>query len=207
MSEPYSNIGEVEIANLGLGCGIPTRQADIQRGMTVLDLGSGAGIDAFIAAKEVGPTGTVIGLDMTEKMIERAMENKKKLNIQNIEFRLGEIEHMPVESNSIDRIISNCVINLVPDKRQAFSEMYRVLKQGGRFIISDIVSTGTMPDDIKKNAEQWAGCVAGAINKNDYLQQLTNIGFTNVQVLKEKRYSDISTDEFGLFSITIQGTK
>ncbi|MBI4546622.1 MAG: arsenite methyltransferase [Ignavibacteriae bacterium] len=209
MAENYNpeEIADVEIANLGLGCGTPTAFADLKEGMTVLDLGSGAGIDVFIASKYVGSTGKVIGLDMTQEMIARAEENAKKLGITNVAFKLGEIEKMPIESATVDRVISNCVLNLVPDKGKAFVEIYRVLKTNGEFIISDIVSTGTMPDDVRKSAELWAGCVAGAMDKDEYLALIKRAGFKEVQILKEKKYDEYSSDHFALLSVTIRGKK
>lgn len=187
MSDNYSGQeGYQPEADLGLGCGIPTAFANLREGMTVLDLGSGAGNDVFIAAKIVGPAGKVIGIDMTEQMIGRAETNKKKSGIEHVEFRLGEIEALPVESHSIDVVISNCVLNLVPDKRKAFSEIYRVLKPGGYFTVSDIVVEGTLPSSLRKLAEAWAGCVAGALEKKDYLTVASQVGFTSITIEKEK---------------------
>lgn len=205
MNDKYTNVDQqiVEAADLGLGCGTPMAFADMKEGMTVLDLGSGAGIDVFLAAKQIGPTGKAIGLDMTDEMLKRARANKIKLGITNAEFWKGEIEDMPIESNSIDRIISNCVINLVPDKRKAFSEMYRVLKSGGMFTISDIVSIGQIPPDVRKDMELWAGCVAGASDKDEYLQTVRDAGFKNLIIAKEKPYSLEQTVSFGLESITL----
>jgi len=194
-------------ADLGLGCGTPTSFADIAEGMTVLDLGSGAGIDVFLAAKQVGPTGKVIGVDMTEEMIARAETNKKKLGLSNVEFRKGEIENLPVESGSIDRILSNCVINLVPEKKVAFAEMYRVLKPGGKFTVSDIVSIGQIPSAVRANLLEWAGCVAGALDRNEYLTVIKNAGFRDVNVVAEKSYNLDGNSSFGLHSITVSATK
>ena len=174
---------------------------------TVLDLGSGAGIDVFLAAKAVGPTGKAIGLDMTDEMLKRARANKAKLGVTNAEFWKGEIEDMPIESNSVDRIISNCVINLVPDKQKAFSEIYRVLKPGGRFIISDIVSIGDIPAETRRDLELWSGCVAGATEKEDYLRIVREAGFRDLRIEKEKPYSLEQTVPFGLASITLAATK
>ncbi len=209
MNDKYSNVDEqiVEAADLGLGCGTPTAFADLKEGMTVLDLGSGAGIDVFLAAKAVGLTGKAIGLDMTDEMLKRARANKAKLGVTNAEFWKGEIEDMPIESNSIDRIISNCVINLVPDKQKAFSEIYRVLKPGGRFIISDIVSIGDIPAETRRDLELWSGCVAGATEKEDYLRIVREAGFNDLKVEKEKPYSLEQTVPFGLASITLAATK
>jgi arsenite methyltransferase len=196
-----------ESADLGLGCGTPAAFADLQEGMTVLDLGSGAGIDVFVAAKAVGPTGKVIGVDMTKEMIVRARVNKQKLSATNTEFRLGEIENLPVESGSVDRIISNCVINLVPDKRRAFAEMFRVLKPGGKFTVSDIVSVGQIPEEIRQDMLEWAGCVAGALDRDEYLGIVRESGFSEVTVVVEKPYSLDATHPFGLHSITVSARK
>ncbi len=209
MNDKYTSVDQqiIEAADLGLGCGTPTAFADMKEGMRVLDLGSGAGIDVFLAANAVGPTGKAIGIDMTDEMLKRARINKAKLGITNTEFWKGEIEDMPVESDSIDRIISNCVINLVPDKRKAFSEMYRVLKPGGRFTISDIVSIGQIPADVRKDLELWAGCVAGALDKEEYLQIVREAGFTNLKLEKEKSFSIEKSVPFGLESITLTAEK
>ncbi len=173
-------------ADLGLGCGLPTHFAKIKKGDVVIDLGSGAGNDCFIARAETGETGKVIGIDMTPAMIERARENAEKLNFHNVEFRLGDIEKMPVSANMADVIVSNCVLNLVPDKGSAFCEMNRVLKPGGHFSISDIVLTGPLPSKIQQAAEMYAGCVAGAIRKEEYLDLIKQYGFKNIMLQKEK---------------------
>jgi len=209
MNETYRGQDEaiLEAADFGLGCGTPTMFADLQPGMSVLDLGSGAGIDVFLAAKEVGPTGRAIGLDMTDEMLERAEENKKKLGIPNAEFRKGEIESMPVESNSINRVLSNCVINLVPDKRKAFAEIYRVLKSGGRFIISDIVIEGMIPDGYKKDPVLWCACVSGASAKEEYLFIIGEAGFKNVEVSSTREYPVPEGTPFKILSITVKGEK
>jgi arsenite methyltransferase len=180
--------GYVKDADLGLGCGIPTDTVTIKDGDTVVDLGSGAGNDVFIARRLVGDTGKVIGIDMTEAMIEKARQNASKLRYANVEFRLGEIEQLPVDANTADVVVSNCVINLVPDKLKAFKEIYRVLKPGGRFGISDIVITGTLPAHIRSAAEMYAGCVAGALKKDNYLQIIADAGFAGVSITKEKVY-------------------
>jgi SAM-dependent methyltransferase len=186
-SEDYSKLeGYNPDADLGLGCGIPTDAVKIKPGYTVVDLGSGAGNDVFVARRLVGETGRVIGIDMTESMIERARENNKKLGYQNVEFRFGEIENLPVEDNTADVVISNCVLNLVPDKLKAYREIYRVLKPGGHFGISDIVLTGTLPSKIKSAAEMYAGCVAGALKKEVYLKNIRKAGFCNISVVKER---------------------
>lgn len=209
MSDEYTNVDEqiVAAADLGLGCGTPTAFADLRPGMTVLDLGSGAGIDVFIAAKAVAPSGKAIGLDMTDEMLKRARANKVKLGISNAEFWKGEIENMPIETGSVDRIISNCVINLVPDKRKAFSEMYRVLKSGGKFTVSDIVSLGEIPSDVRRNLELWAGCIAGALDKEEYLLIVRETGFTELTISAEKPYNLEGITSFGLESITLTATK
>lgn len=172
-----------EGANLGLGCGNPTALANLKQGEVVLDLGSGAGFDAFLAANRVGPSGKVIGVDMTEDMIEKAKDNAK--DYKNVEFRLGEIENMPVEDNSIDVIISNCVINLSPDKQKVFNEAYRVLKPGGRLFVSDIVTEGSLPEDVKKDLSAWASCIAGAMEKTEYLTTMEKAGFKDVKIIAQ----------------------
>lgn len=209
MNDAYTNVDEqiVAAADLGLGCGTPTVFADMHEGMTILDLGSGAGIDVFLAARHVGPTGKAIGVDMTDGMIKKARANRVKLGIQNAEFRRGEIENLPVDSGSVDRIISNCVINLVPDKRKAFAEMYRVMKPGGKFTISDIVSLGAIPDDVRKDLELWAGCISGAVDKEEYLAIVREAGFTNLTIAAEKPYTLDGNHAFGLASITLTATK
>lgn len=173
-------------ADLMLGCGVPTEVAAIKEGDTVLDLGSGAGNDAFVARALVGARGKVIGLDMTEPMIEKARKNASKLDLDNVEFRLGEIEKMPIEDNSIDVVISNCVLNLVPDKKAAFREMFRVLKPKAHFSVSDIVLGAVLPEGLQKDAEMYAGCVSGAILKSEYLELIQQSGFKNIQVKIEK---------------------
>ncbi|MBL8019102.1 MAG: arsenite methyltransferase [Leptospirales bacterium] len=173
-------------ADLGLGCGIPTQYSRIKEGHTVIDLGSGAGNDAFIARAQTGVTGRVIGVDMTEAMLQKARKNNEKLGFTNVEFRHGEIENLPVEESTADVVISNCVLNLVPEKARAFSEIYRVLKPGGQFTISDIVLEGTLPDNLREAAEMYAGCVSGAMQKNGYLGLIFSTGFLNVSILKEK---------------------
>jgi arsenite methyltransferase len=196
-----------EGADLGLGCGTPTAFAELKEGMTVLDLGSGAGIDCFIASKYVGSTGKVIGVDMTEVMIQKANENKTKVNASNVEFRLGEIENLPVQKNTVDRVISNCVINLVPDKAIAFKEIHRVLKPGGKFTVSDIVVDGEITDEERRNASLWAGCISGALKKTEYLSIIEQVGFKNVTIVSEKRYDYKLQNDAGLFSITVSATK
>ena len=196
-----------EGADLGLGCGTPAAFADVQEGMTVLDLGSGAGIDCFVAAKQVGITGKVIGVDMTEAMISRANENKAKVDAANVEFRLGEIESLPVGSESVDRVISNCVINLVPDKMQAFREIHRVLRSGGRFSVSDIVVDGDISEKERHDASLWAGCISGAVSRAEYLRIITAAGFRDVSIIAERRYDYTLASGARLFSLTFSGRK
>ena len=176
-------------ANLGLGCGNPLALSSIREGDTVLDLGSGAGFDCFLAAAKVGKNGRVIGVDMTSEMIEKARENAKKGNYGNVEFRLGEIEKLPVTDGSVDLIISNCVINLSPDKGKVFQEAFRVLKPGGRIMISDIVLLRELPDAIRNSIEAYIGCVSGAIKKDEYLQKIEGAGFQDVKVMGETSFS------------------
>ena len=186
-ADNYENVeGYQTDADLGLGCGIPTRFAGIQAGETVIDLGSGAGNDAFIALQETGDTGFVIGVDMTPQMVEKARANAAKLGAQNVEFRLGEIENTPIEANTADLVLSNCVMNLVPDKGKAFSEVYRILKPGGRFSISDIVHEGELPDSLLKDAEAYAGCVSGSLPRQELLDLIHSIGFEQVEVPAQK---------------------
>ena len=187
MADEYKGLeGYNENADLGLGCGLPTQFAKIKSGDVVIDLGSGAGNDCFVARAETGPTGRVIGIDMTPAMIEKAQQNADKLKYNNVEFRLGDIEQLPVAANMADVVVSNCVLNLVPDKRKAFLEIARVLKPGGHFSISDIVLTGTLPEKLRSAAEMYAGCVAGAIHKEEYLGLIKEFGFDNITLQKEK---------------------
>lgn len=187
MADDYSKLeGYNPDADLGLGCGIPTDFAKIKEGDTVIDLGSGAGNDAFVARRMTGEKGKVIGIDFTDEMISRAKENAKKLNLSNVEFRAGDIEDMPVTSNAADVIISNCVLNLVPNKHKVFSEIYRVLKPGGHFSISDIVLEGELPAKWRDVAELYAGCISGAIQKDDYLKIIKEAGFTYIFLQKDK---------------------
>ncbi len=175
-------------ANLGLGCGNPLAMVSLKEGDTVLDLGSGAGFDCFLAANRVGKEGKVIGMDMTPDMIDRARENARKGNYTNVEFRLGEIENIPAADNSVDVVISNCVINLAPDKNKVFKEAFRVLKPGGSLIISDIVLLKELPDSIRDSIEAYIGCVAGALMKDEYLKTIKNAGFKDIQVLDETNF-------------------
>src|SRR5438874_1273862 len=187
MADDYSKLeGYNPDADLGLGCGLPTQFAKIKAGDTVIDLGSGAGNDAFIARHETGETGKVIGIDFTPAMIERARKNAEVRGFNNVEFRQGDIDNMPVTSNKADVIVSNCVLNLVPNKHKVFSEIYRVLKPGGHFSISDIVLEGELPNNLKEAAEMYAGCVAGAIEKKHYLDIIKNNGFNEIIIQKEK---------------------
>ena len=190
MADDYTTLeGYNPDADLGLGCGLPTQFAKIKQGDTVIDLGSGAGNDAFIARHETGETGRVIGIDFTPQMIEKARRNNEVRGFNNVEFRQGDIENMPVNDNTADVIVSNCVLNLVPNKNGAIKEIYRVLKPGGHFSISDIVLEGVLPKEIKEAAEMYAGCVAGAIEKKDYLELIEANGFKNITVQKDKPIS------------------
>ncbi|MBK6382546.1 MAG: arsenite methyltransferase [Chitinophagaceae bacterium] len=187
MADDYSKLeGYNPDADLGLGCGLPTEFAKIKEGDTVIDLGSGAGNDAFVARKFVGEKGKVIGVDFTDAMIARARDNAEKLGLNNVEFRQGDIEDMPVTANKADVIVSNCVLNLVPNKHKVFSEVYRVLKPGGHFSISDIVLEGELPAKWKEVAELYAGCVSGAIQRKEYLGIIEEAGFTNITLQKDK---------------------
>lgn len=210
-------------ADLGLGCGLPTQYAGISEGDYVLDLGSGAGNDCFIARSIVGETGWVTGLDFTPDMIEKARTNNNKLGYSNVEFIQGDIENMPLSDDRFDVVVSNCVLNLVPDKNRAFAEIMRVLKPGGHFCISDVVTKGQLPDNLRKDAEMYAGCVAGAMDMQDYLQIIGQSGFSNVTVHKEKvieipagvlenflsqeEIADLGNGNTGIFSITVSGQK
>ncbi len=188
MSEDYTNLsGYVADADLGLGCGLPTEFAKIKPGDIVVDLGSGAGNDCFVARSLTGENGKVIGIDFTERMIEKARANADKLGYNNVEFRLGDIEQMPISANSADVVVSNCVLNLVPNKFKAFAETLRVLKPGGHFSVSDIVLDGKLPEELTKNAEMYTGCILGAIQKTDYLEIIDIVGFKNITVQKSKR--------------------
>jgi len=224
MSDDYTSLsGYNADADLGLGCGLPTQFARIRQGDVVIDLGSGAGNDCFIARHETGETGKVIGIDFTPAMIEKARANAEARGFNNVEFRQGDIEHMPVTSNSADVIVSNCVLNLVPNKHGVFSEIYRVLKPGGHFSISDVVLVGALPDGLRKDAEMYAGCVAGAIQKEVYLELIEATGFQQISIQKEKAINipdDIlsnylneeALNEFksgstGIFSITVYAQK
>ena len=190
-------------SNLGLGCGNPTAVAALKEGDVVLDLGSGAGFDAFLVAKKVGGSGKVIGVDMTDEMLVKARENARQGGYENVEFRKGDIEDLPVDDNSIDIIISNCVINLAPDKAKVFKESYRVLKTGGKLMVSDVVLTKPLPEELKNDKELLIGCVSGAILKQDYLKLMEQAGFSNIQIHKEM---PAFLKDYGL-SITFSATK
>ena len=189
-------------ADLGLGCGNPLGFADARPGETVLDLGSGAGIDAFLAAREVGPKGRVIGVDMTHAMLSRARATAAREGYANVDFRLGEIEHLPVADATVDVIISNCVINLSPDKDAVFAEAFRVLKPGGRLAVSDIVTRGTLPEAVRRSVEAWAGCIAGALDEDEYLRKMRNAGFVDVRVEGSSVYGPEVLDEAQRDSLT-----
>ncbi len=210
MARGYNSAELVELpegANLGLGCGDPTADADLQPGQTVLDLGSGAGVDCFLAARRVGSEGYVIGVDMTDEMLAKARAHAKQRGFTNVEFRKGEIENLPVESGTVDRVISNCVINLAPDKAKVFAEAYRVLKPGGSFTVSDIVSIGQIPDSVRTDMEQWAGCTAGAMEKEAYLGVICAAGFSEVAVAKEVIYDYPHGPDYALASVTVRAVK
>jgi len=197
--EELSNLPE-EAVGAAAGCGNPTAIAGLKEGETVLDLGSGGGIDVILAAHRVGPKGKAIGVDMTDEMISLANKNATEAGVENVEFRKGDIEDLPVEDGSVDVIISNCVINLAPDKDRVFSEAYRVLKPGGRFIVSDIITDGGLPDHVKDDLDSWAGCIAGAIDGGDYIEKLRRAGFTDVEELSRRGGG-------GIYSAEIQGFK
>lgn len=224
MMDDYTGTdGYLEEADLGLGCGLPTQYAGIKKGDTVIDLGSGAGNDCFVARHEAGPEGKVIGIDFTPAMINKARENAEKLGFNNVEFREGDIDDMPVSDNLADVIVSNCVLNLVPDKKKVIGEILRVLKPGGHFSISDIVLVGELPEALREDAEMYAGCVAGAIQKEEYLEHIKNAGFQNLILQKEKtitipddilekylsseEIADFNKGETGIFSITVYAEK
>ncbi len=219
----YGKEGYDPNADLGLGCGIPTDFVNIKKGDTVIDLGSGAGNDCFVARALVGEEGKVIGIDMTKEMIELARANAEKLGYSNVQFRFGDIENMPVTSKKADVVISNCVLNLVPDKDMAVSEICRILKVGGHFCISDIIIKGELPDKIRNAAAMYAGCVAGALQKDQYMELIARMGFINIKVHKENEIEVpddvltpyLSKDEIaeyrnsgtGIFTITVSGEK
>lgn len=224
MTDDYANLkGYNPDADLGLGCGLPTQFAQIKKGDTVIDLGSGAGNDAFIARHETGENGKVIGIDFTAAMIDRARKNAEVRGFNNVEFRQGDIEKMPVSDNTADVIVSNCVLNLVPNKDAVIKEIFRVLKPGAHFSISDIVLEGTLPSHLQEAAEMYAGCVSGAIQKGVYLDLIKANGFENItvqkekpiylpddilnQYLNEKEISKFRNSETGIFSVTVYAKK
>lgn len=224
MTDDYSELkGYTKDADLGLGCGLPTAFAKIKKGDTVIDLGSGAGNDCFVARHETGAEGKVIGIDFTESMINKARKNAEKLGFNNVEFRFGDIEEIPVSDNVADVIVSNCVLNLVPNKPKVFTEIHRVLKPGGHFSISDIVLEGELPEALKNDAEMYAGCVAGAIQKHSYLDHIRDAGFTDITIQKEKpielpedilsqyldeeEIADFNSGNSGIYSITVFAEK
>ena len=224
MTDDYTGLaGYAPDADLGLGCGLPTQFAGIRPGDTVLDLGSGAGNDCFVARHETGADGRVIGVDFTPEMVAKARENAGRLGFQNVEFRQGDIEELPVSDGMIDVVVSNCVLNLVPDKRKAFSEVMRVLRPGGHFSISDVVLVGELPEAIREAAEMYAGCVSGALQESEYLDIIHALGFEQVTVQKRKaivvpddilsNYLDPAAMEqyrasgTGIFSITVSASK
>ncbi len=194
-----------EGADLGLGCGNPTALASLNEGETVLDLGSGAGIDCFLAAQAIGPSGRAIGVDMTAEMVDRARKNARKNGIENVEFRLGEIEHLPVADGSVDVVISNCVVNLSPDKLQVFREAFRALKPCGRMFLSDIVLLKPLPEEVRESIEAYVGCVAGASMKADYLAAIEAAGFRDVEVLKEVASDSAFSDEDAEAKVYVDG--
>ncbi len=223
-SENYTELnGYNPEADLGLGCGIPTEFALIKKGDTVVDLGSGAGNDCFVARALVGETGKVIGVDFTDTMINKAKTNAEKLGFNNVEFRLGDIEKMPLTANKADVVISNCVLNLVPDKKKAFDEIYRILKINGHFSISDVVLEGKLPAKLERAAEMYAGCVSGAVQKQEYLDIIASCGFKNISVQKEKKITipdeillnyisaaellALKQKNIGIYSITVYAEK
>lgn len=224
MMDDYSETGGyVEDADLGLGCGLPTQFAKIKKGDTVIDLGSGAGNDCFVARHETGSEGKVIGIDFTPIMVKKARANAEKLGFNNVEFREGDIDAMPINDDTADVIVSNCVLNLVPNKQKVIGEIFRTLKPGGHFSISDIVLVGNLPDALKEDAEMYAGCVAGAIQRVEYLQFINDAGFQNIQIQKEKpivipddilekylsseEVKTFNNSDTGIFSITVYAEK
>lgn len=223
-SEDYTNLdGYFADADLGLGCGLPTEFAGIKEGDIVVDLGSGAGNDCFVARELAGVSGQVIGIDMTESMIQKARQNAEKMGFGNVSFMLGEIEDLPLKENLVDVVVSNCVLNLVPDKTKAFVEIFRVLKPGGRFSISDVVIQGELPDDLKEAAEMYAGCVSGALQRDQYIGIIEKTGFSEIKIEREreinvpdeillnyidsKQLDNLKSSNTGIFSITVTAIK
>ena len=224
IGEDYTTLdGYQPNADLGLGCGLPTEHAHIKEGDTVVDLGSGAGNDCFVARSLVGDSGQVIGVDMTSAMIDKARQNAQKLGYDNVTFRYGEIEQLPLEDDVADVVVSNCVLNLVPDKARAFQETFRILKPGGHFSISDVVLRGELPEGLRESAELYAGCVSGALPQGEYLQEIEKAGFRSIQLQKERRItlsdkllgehltaeeiSHFKESDMGIFSITVYAEK
>jgi ubiquinone/menaquinone biosynthesis C-methylase UbiE len=224
MNDEYIHLeGYIADADLSLGCGLPTEFAEIKKGDIVIDLGSGAGNDVFVARAIVGEEGKVIGVDMTKEMLAKAEQNNSKLGYKNVEFRFGDIEDLPLANNLADVIVSNCVLNLVPDKKKAFNEIYRTLKPGAHFCVSDIVIKGELHPELKKSAEMYAGCVAGAVQQNEYLGIIKHAGFVNVEIkktktielpdevlrkyLNEAQLKEFKLKQVGIFSITVIGYK
>lgn len=224
MQDDYSQLnGYEKDADMGLGCGVPTEFAGIKKGDVVVDLGCGAGNDVFVALPYVGKEGKVIGIDFTEEMLVKANKNKEKLGVENVEFKIGEIENLPLEENTADVVISNCVLNLVPNKEKAFSEIYRTLKIDAHFCVSDIVVKGNLPEKLKQSAEMYAGCVAGAIQQDEYLNLIEKTGFKDIEVkrtkvielpdnilkeyLEEEEIKTFRENKIGIFSITVVGYK
>jgi arsenite methyltransferase len=224
MAEDYTKLpGYVPAADLSLGCGLPTQFAQITPGDTVVDLGSGAGNDCFIARSVVGERGRVIGIDMTEAMIMKARKNAESLGYANVEFRMGDIEAIPVENDTADVVVSNCVMNLVPDKQKAFGETFRIIRPGGHFSISDIVLVGELPEGLRDDAALYAGCISGAVQKDEYLRIIGQAGFTNLTVQKEREIDipneiylaymtldqlrDFKKNRIGIYSITVYAEK
>ena len=224
MNEDYTQLeGYNPDADLALGCGMPTQFAKIKKGDVVIDLGSGAGNDCFVARAETGETGKVIGIDFTEAMINKARQNAETLGYNNVEFRFGDIEHMPVTANIADVVVSNCVLNLVPNKAAVIKDIYRVLKPGGHFSISDVVLVGDLPVQLKNKAEMYAGCVSGAIQRDTYLDMIKTSGFEDITVQKQKvitipddilskylspeELANFKTGDMGIFSVTVYAQK
>jgi SAM-dependent methyltransferase len=224
MTDDYSGLGGYkEEADLGLGCGLPTAYAGIKQGDTVVDLGSGAGNDCFVARHEAGDTGKVIGIDFSESMLKKARQNVDNLGYNNVEFRLGDIEDIPVGDNAADVVISNCVLNLVPNKSAVMREIFRILKPGGHFSISDIVLEGVLPSGLREDAEMYVGCVSGAVQRSDYLRFIKEAGFKDIIIQKSKpihipgdilskhlsadQISNMDKSGLGIFSITVRGLK
>ena len=224
MADDYSTLpGYVADADLALGCGLPTEFAQMKQGDTVVDLGSGAGNDCFVARSIVGDFGRVIGIDMTIPMIEKARANATKLGFTNVEFRLGDIESLPIDDNTADVVVSNCVMNLVPDKQKAFTETFRITKPGGHFSISDIVLHGELSDSLRQEASLYAGCIAGAVQHDEYLSIIRGAGFTNITVQKERKIDipnqvlarvlsleqlrEFKREHVGIFSVTVYAEK